>query len=135
MNFSSWSIRTKLSFAFGFVSAVAIATALTMASSLNRFQQALTQEVAVSQEAVEEVFKAKASNVDMGHWMAEFALSGAKADQERKEQCDDDFTKHMHTIEVRPHGFERLAPHVVALARAEGFDAHATSITLRQDAR
>ncbi|MEZ5233076.1 MAG: histidinol dehydrogenase [Acidimicrobiales bacterium] len=47
----------------------------------------------------------------------------------------DDFTKHMHTIEVDPAGFERLAPHVVALARAEGFDAHASSITLRQAAR
>lgn len=47
----------------------------------------------------------------------------------------DDFTKHMHTIEVAPAGFERLAPHVVALARAEGFEAHASSITLRQAAR
>ncbi|MCC6436562.1 MAG: histidinol dehydrogenase [Acidimicrobiales bacterium] len=47
----------------------------------------------------------------------------------------DDFTKHMHTVEVQPAGFERLAPHVVALARAEGFDAHASSITLRQAAR
>ncbi len=47
----------------------------------------------------------------------------------------DDFTKHMHTIEVSPAGFERLAPHVVALAQAEGFDAHASSILLRQAAR
>jgi len=47
----------------------------------------------------------------------------------------DDFTKHMHTVELTPAGLERLAPHVVALARAEGFDAHATSITLRQAAR
>jgi histidinol dehydrogenase len=47
----------------------------------------------------------------------------------------DDFTKHMHTVELTPAGFDRLAPHVVALARAEGFDAHATSITLRQAAR
>jgi len=47
----------------------------------------------------------------------------------------DDFTKHMHTVEVSASGFERLAPHVVALARAEGFDAHASSITLRQAAR
>ena len=47
----------------------------------------------------------------------------------------DDFTKHMHTIEVTAAGFERLGPHVVALALAEGFDAHASSITLRQAAR
>ncbi len=47
----------------------------------------------------------------------------------------DDFTKHMHTVEVSKVGFDRLAPHVEALARAEGFDAHATSITLRQAAR
>jgi histidinol dehydrogenase len=47
----------------------------------------------------------------------------------------DDFTKHMHTIEVRPDGFERVAPHVVALARAEGLEAHASSITLRQAPR
>ena len=47
----------------------------------------------------------------------------------------DDFTKHMHTVELSTAAFERVAPHVVALARAEGFDAHATSITLRQAAR
>lgn len=47
----------------------------------------------------------------------------------------DDFTKHMHTIEVSPTAFDAIGPHVVTLARAEGFDAHATSITLRQAPR
>ncbi len=47
----------------------------------------------------------------------------------------DDFTKHMHTVQVSPEGFARIAPHVVAMARAEGFEAHAASITLRQAAR
>jgi histidinol dehydrogenase len=47
----------------------------------------------------------------------------------------DDFTKHMHVIEVDDAGFERVAPHVVALARAEGFEAHAQSVLLRQAPR
>ncbi len=47
----------------------------------------------------------------------------------------DDFTKHMHVVSVSDPGFERLAPHVVALAKAEGFEAHAASITLRQAPR
>jgi histidinol dehydrogenase len=47
----------------------------------------------------------------------------------------DDFTKHMHTVTIDDGGFDRVAPHVVALARAEGFEAHAQSIVLRQAAR
>ena len=47
----------------------------------------------------------------------------------------DDFLKHLHVVTVDPEGFERAAPHVVALARAEGLDAHAQSILLRQAAR
>ncbi len=47
----------------------------------------------------------------------------------------DDFLKHLHVVTVDPQGFERAAPHVVALALAEGLDAHAQSILLRQGAR
>ncbi|MPY92366.1 MAG: histidinol dehydrogenase, partial [Acidimicrobiia bacterium] len=47
----------------------------------------------------------------------------------------DDFLKHLHVVTVGPQGFERAAPHVVALARAEGLEAHAQSILLRQAAR
>ena len=44
----------------------------------------------------------------------------------------DDFLKHLHVVEVDRRGFDRVAPHVIALARAEGLDAHAQSIELRQ---
>jgi histidinol dehydrogenase len=44
----------------------------------------------------------------------------------------DDFCKHIHVVEVRPEGFERLAPAVVTLASAEGLPAHADSIRLRR---
>jgi histidinol dehydrogenase len=44
----------------------------------------------------------------------------------------DDFLKHLHVVSVDAAGLERVAPHVVALARAEGLDAHAQSILLRQ---
>lgn len=47
----------------------------------------------------------------------------------------DDFIKHMHVVSVSDDGFERLAPHVIALARSEGFEAHAASISLRQAPR
>ncbi|MFN0027784.1 MAG: histidinol dehydrogenase [Acidimicrobiales bacterium] len=47
----------------------------------------------------------------------------------------DDFTKHMHTVELDADGFEQVAPHVVTLAGAEGFDTHAASILLRQAPR
>ena len=42
-----------------------------------------------------------------------------------------DFTKDHHVISVDRSGLDRLGPHVVALAEAEGLDAHAESIRLR----
>ena len=47
----------------------------------------------------------------------------------------DDFRKHLHVVTVDQAGFDRVGPHVVALARAEGLDAHAQSILLRNRAR
>jgi histidinol dehydrogenase len=44
----------------------------------------------------------------------------------------DDFTKPLHVITATPEGFAVAAPHVVALAEAEGLTAHADSIRLRQ---
>jgi len=43
----------------------------------------------------------------------------------------DDFRKPVHVVEVDRDGFDRLGRAVVALARAEGLDAHARSIELR----
>jgi histidinol dehydrogenase len=43
-----------------------------------------------------------------------------------------DFLKHHHVVTVDRDGFERLAPSVVALAEAEGLDAHAESIRIRR---
>ena len=43
----------------------------------------------------------------------------------------DDFTKAVHVVDVDRTAFERLAPHVVAIAEAEGLDAHAESIRMR----
>jgi histidinol dehydrogenase len=42
-----------------------------------------------------------------------------------------DFLKHHHVVTVDRDGFDRLAPSVVALAEAEGLDAHAESIRIR----
>jgi histidinol dehydrogenase len=42
-----------------------------------------------------------------------------------------DFLKHHHVVTVDRGGFEQLAPSVVALAEAEGLDAHAESIRIR----
>lgn len=47
----------------------------------------------------------------------------------------DDFLKHVHVVTVERQGLDRVAPHVVALARAEGLEAHAQSILLRQASR
>jgi histidinol dehydrogenase len=44
----------------------------------------------------------------------------------------DDFTKPVHVVTVSEAGFAAAAPHVVALAEAEGLSAHADSIRLRQ---
>jgi histidinol dehydrogenase len=43
----------------------------------------------------------------------------------------DDFCKHIHVVGVDRAGLARLAPHVVALARAEGLPAHADSVRVR----
>jgi len=43
----------------------------------------------------------------------------------------DDFTKPVHIVDVDRVAFERLGPAVVVLAEAEGLDAHAESIRLR----
>jgi histidinol dehydrogenase len=45
----------------------------------------------------------------------------------------DDFTKPVHVVSVEQAGFDALAPHVIALAEAEGLDAHAESIRIRQE--
>ncbi len=42
-----------------------------------------------------------------------------------------DFLKHHHVVTVDRDGFDRLAPSVIALAEAEGLDAHAESIRIR----
>ncbi len=46
-----------------------------------------------------------------------------------------DFTKPMHVVEMTPAAAARLAPHVEALAGAEGLDAHALSARMRRDPR
>jgi histidinol dehydrogenase len=43
----------------------------------------------------------------------------------------DDFTKPVHIVDVDRQAFAALAPHVDALATAEGLDAHAQSVRLR----
>ena len=45
-----------------------------------------------------------------------------------------DFLKHHHVVTIDEEGFARLAPHVEALAAAEGLDAHAESVRLRRAA-
>ena len=42
-----------------------------------------------------------------------------------------DFLKSMHVVSVDRSGLRRLAPHVIALAEAEGLTAHADSVRLR----
>ena len=42
-----------------------------------------------------------------------------------------DFLKSMHIVSVDRPGLRRLAPHVIALAEAEGLTAHADSVRLR----
>ena len=42
-----------------------------------------------------------------------------------------DFTKEVHIVSANRAALERLAPHVTALANAEGLDAHAESVRLR----
>ena len=45
-----------------------------------------------------------------------------------------DFLKSMHVVNADRSGLERLAPHVIALAEAEGLTAHADSVRLRLNA-
>jgi histidinol dehydrogenase len=42
-----------------------------------------------------------------------------------------DFRKEVHVVRVSRDGFAAVAPHVVAIAEAEGLDAHAESVRLR----
>jgi histidinol dehydrogenase len=44
----------------------------------------------------------------------------------------DDFLKHVHVVSLDAEGLAALAPHVAALACAEGLDAHARSVQLRE---
>jgi len=43
----------------------------------------------------------------------------------------DDFTRHLHAVIVDDAALARVAPHVVAIAEAEGLAAHAASLTIR----
>ena len=43
----------------------------------------------------------------------------------------DDFSKHIHVVSVDEAALARLAPHVAAIAEAEGLPAHAESVRLR----
>lgn len=43
----------------------------------------------------------------------------------------DDFRTHIHAVSVGREALARLAPHVAAIAKAEGLDAHALSVRLR----
>ncbi len=47
----------------------------------------------------------------------------------------DDFRKHIHVVDVSRAGLSGLAPHVIALATAEGLPAHADSVRIRLDSR
>ena len=44
----------------------------------------------------------------------------------------DDFTKPVHVVTITEEGFDAAAPHVIALAEAEGLVAHADSIRARR---
>jgi histidinol dehydrogenase len=43
----------------------------------------------------------------------------------------DDFQKHVHVVSLDEAGLRRLAPHVAAMARAEGLATHAESVQIR----
>jgi histidinol dehydrogenase len=45
----------------------------------------------------------------------------------------DDFTKHIHVVSLDGPALDRVAPHVAALADAEGLAAHTLSVQLRAD--
>ncbi|MEZ5169502.1 MAG: histidinol dehydrogenase [Acidimicrobiia bacterium] len=42
-----------------------------------------------------------------------------------------DFLKHIHVVDATPDALEYVRPHIEALARAEGLDAHAASVAVR----
>ena len=44
----------------------------------------------------------------------------------------DDFCKHIHVVSLDPAALSKVAPHVAALAEAEGLPAHAQSVRLRE---
>ncbi len=44
----------------------------------------------------------------------------------------DDFIRHVHAVSLDEAALARVAPHVAAIAEAEGLPAHAASVTLRQ---
>lgn len=46
-----------------------------------------------------------------------------------------DFQKQLHVVDVSKEGFDHVAAHVATLADAEGLDAHARSIRMRQEPR
>jgi histidinol dehydrogenase len=46
-----------------------------------------------------------------------------------------DFRKELHVVRVSREGFASVAPHVIALAEAEGLDAHAESVRIRLEQR
>jgi histidinol dehydrogenase len=43
----------------------------------------------------------------------------------------DDFRTHIHAVSMDADALARLAPHVAAMARAEGLPAHARSVVVR----
>ena len=43
----------------------------------------------------------------------------------------DDFRTHVHAVSMDADALARLAPHVVAIAEAEGLPAHARSVLVR----
>jgi histidinol dehydrogenase len=44
----------------------------------------------------------------------------------------DTFRKHVHVVHVTEAGLDAVAPHIRAIAAAEGLDAHAASVALRE---
>jgi histidinol dehydrogenase len=44
----------------------------------------------------------------------------------------DDFCKHIHVVSLDRPALAKVAPHVVAIAEAEGLAAHADSVRIRE---
>jgi histidinol dehydrogenase len=47
----------------------------------------------------------------------------------------DDFCKHIHVVSLDQQALAQVAPHVVAIAEAEGLAAHAESVRIRNPIR